>query len=51
MQDGSSGRASVTTNHYDRFVSQSIAKKYDFDVPEYQGLDQVVEVGTTDQKL
>jgi NAD(P)H-hydrate epimerase len=34
-----------------RFVSQSIAEKYDFEVPEYQGIDQVVEVGTSEQKL
>ncbi|KAM0817514.1 putative YjeF N-terminal domain-containing protein [Seiridium cardinale] len=34
-----------------RFVSPSIAKKYDFEVPEYQGLDQIVEVSTTGQKL
>lgn len=27
-----------------RFVSPDIAQKYDFDVPEYSGLDQVVEV-------
>ncbi|KAK9418962.1 putative NAD(P)H-hydrate epimerase [Seiridium unicorne] len=34
-----------------RFVSPSIAKKYDFEVPEYQGLDQIVEVSTAGQKL
>ncbi|KAK8043420.1 YjeF protein [Apiospora rasikravindrae] len=34
-----------------RFVSPSIAKKYDFEVPEYQGLDQIVETSPTDQKL
>ncbi|CAN8100503.1 unnamed protein product [Discula destructiva] len=34
-----------------RFVSPAIAKKYDFDVPEYQGIDQIVEVGTDGQKL
>lgn len=32
-------------------MSPAIAKKYDFDVPQYQGLDQVVEVGTDGQKL
>ena len=26
-----------------RFVAPSIAKKYDFDVPEYEGIDQIVE--------
>ncbi|KAH6605230.1 YjeF N-terminal domain-like protein [Trichoderma cornu-damae] len=34
-----------------RFVSPSIAKKYHFDVPPYQGVDQVVEVGSSEQKL
>ncbi|RYP40602.1 hypothetical protein DL767_001602 [Monosporascus sp. MG133] len=34
-----------------RFVSPAIAKKYDFEVPEYQGLDQFVEVGSGTQKL
>ncbi|KAI0008171.1 YjeF N-terminal domain-like protein [Xylariaceae sp. FL0662B] len=34
-----------------RFVSPAIAKKYDFDVPEYQGIDQIVEVGPGGQKL
>ncbi|KAL7948447.1 YjeF N-terminal domain-containing protein [Trichoderma barbatum] len=34
-----------------RFVSPSIAKKYNFDVPPYQGVDQVVEIGPSEQKL
>ncbi|KAK7433194.1 hypothetical protein QQZ08_000128 [Neonectria magnoliae] len=34
-----------------RFVSPSIAKKYDLEVPEYVGVDQIVEVGSTGQKL
>ncbi|KAK6859460.1 hypothetical protein PG995_003096 [Apiospora arundinis] len=34
-----------------RFVSPSIAQKYDFEVPEYQGLDQIVEASPTGQKL
>ncbi|RYP08543.1 hypothetical protein DL765_008748 [Monosporascus sp. GIB2] len=34
-----------------RFVSPAIAKKYDFEIPEYQGLDQFVEVGSGSQKL
>ncbi|KPM41973.1 NAD(P)H-hydrate epimerase [Neonectria ditissima] len=34
-----------------RFVSASIAKKYNFEVPEYVGVDQVVEVGSTGQRL
>ncbi|KAF7546867.1 hypothetical protein G7Z17_g8126 [Cylindrodendrum hubeiense] len=34
-----------------RFVSPSMAKKYNFEVPEYEGIDQVVEVGSTGQKL
>jgi len=31
-----------------RFVSASMAKKHNFDVPRYEGTDQVVEVGTVD---
>ncbi|KAH7275736.1 NAD(P)H-hydrate epimerase [Fusarium solani] len=34
-----------------RFVTPAIASKYGFEVPEYQGIDQVVEVETTGQKL
>ncbi|OTA97562.1 hypothetical protein M434DRAFT_248001 [Hypoxylon sp. CO27-5] len=34
-----------------RFVSPSIAKKYDFEVPEYQGIDQIVEVSAGGEKL
>ncbi|KAH8662444.1 YjeF N-terminal domain-containing protein [Xylariales sp. PMI_506] len=34
-----------------RFVSPSIAKKYDFEVPEYTGLDQIVELGPVGQRL
>ena len=34
-----------------RFVSPTIAKKYDFELPEYEGIDQVVEVGAGGQKL
>jgi len=34
-----------------RFVPPAIAKKYNFEVPEYQGLDQVVEVAPSGQKL
>ncbi|KAI5867502.1 YjeF N-terminal domain-like protein [Durotheca rogersii] len=34
-----------------RFVSPAIAKKYDFDVPEYQGIDQIVEVGVGGERL
>ncbi|KAI8957471.1 YjeF N-terminal domain-like protein [Daldinia sp. FL1419] len=34
-----------------RFVSPAIAKKYDFEVPDYQGIDQIVEVGTGGEKL
>lgn len=32
-------------------MAPAIAKKYDFEVPEYQGIDQVVEVGSNGQKL
>lgn len=34
-----------------RFVSPDIAQKYDLDLPEYEGIDQVVEVGSNEQKL
>ncbi|KAK3331450.1 YjeF N-terminal domain-containing protein [Apodospora peruviana] len=34
-----------------RFVTPAIARKYDFDLPEYEGIDQVVEVGPNGQKL
>ncbi|ETS73960.1 NAD(P)H-hydrate epimerase [Pestalotiopsis fici W106-1] len=34
-----------------RFVSPSIAKKYDFEVPKYEGLDQIVEISPNGQKL
>jgi len=34
-----------------RFVTPVIAKKYDFELPEYEGLDQVVEVGPDGAKL
>lgn len=34
-----------------RFVSGEIAEKYGFDVPPYQGSDQVVEIGSQGEKL
>lgn len=34
-----------------RFVSPDIKKKYDLELPEYEGIDQVVEVGANGQKL
>jgi len=34
-----------------RFVSPEIAKKYDLDLPAYEGIDQVVELESNDQKL
>ena len=34
-----------------RFVSPDIAEKYDLQLPEYEGVDQVVEVGSHGQKL
>ncbi|KAK4069305.1 hypothetical protein Trihar35433_5884 [Trichoderma harzianum] len=40
-----------TDEKCDRFVSPSIAKKYNFDVPPYQGIDQIVEIGPSEQKL
>ncbi|KAK0654985.1 YjeF N-terminal domain-containing protein [Cercophora newfieldiana] len=34
-----------------RFVTPAIAEKYGFDLPEYEGIDQVVEVGPDGHKL
>ncbi|KAF2230021.1 apolipo protein A-I binding protein-like protein [Viridothelium virens] len=34
-----------------RFLSKAVAEKYDLDVPPYQGIDQIVEVGTEGQRL
>ncbi|KAH8879358.1 YjeF N-terminal domain-like protein, partial [Thozetella sp. PMI_491] len=34
-----------------RFVTPSIAKKYDLELPAYEGIDQVVEIGPGGQKL
>lgn len=34
-----------------RFVPPSIAQKYEFGLPPYEGIDQVVEVDTKGQKL
>jgi len=34
-----------------RFVAPEIAKKYGFDVPAYEGIDQIVEVGPEGLKL
>jgi hypothetical protein len=34
-----------------RFVSPDIAEKYDLFLPEYEGIDQVVEVASSGEKL
>lgn len=34
-----------------RFVSPSIAEKYGLDIPSYEGIDQVAEIGSSGQKL
>ncbi|KAH8170008.1 hypothetical protein LIA77_10552 [Sarocladium implicatum] len=34
-----------------RFVSPSIAKKYNFDIPKYEGIDQIAEVNPSEEKL
>lgn len=34
-----------------RFVSPDIKEKYDIDLPEYPGIDQVIEVGINGEKL
>ena len=38
------------TNGYLRFLPPSVAKKYDLDVPDYQGDDQIVETAPTGRK-
>lgn len=40
-----------TTKCWNRFVSPDIQKKYDLWLPDYDGIDQVVEVGSNGQKL
>lgn len=34
-----------------RFVSPDIKEKYGLELPEYEGIDQVVEVGRNGEKL
>ena len=34
-----------------RFLGKAVAEKYDIDIPPYPGIDQVVEVPTSEQKL
>lgn len=34
-----------------RFLSKAVADKFDIDVPPYQGVDQIVEVPVSEQKL
>ena len=31
----------------DRFIPQSVAEKYDLDIPDYQGVDQIAEITGT----
>lgn len=31
----------------DRFIPQSVAEKYDLDIPDYHGVDQIAEVSGT----
>lgn len=39
------------TNVLCRFVSPGIEKKYDLYLPAYDGIEQVVEVGSNGEKL
>ncbi|KAF2398079.1 apolipo protein A-I binding protein-like protein [Trichodelitschia bisporula] len=34
-----------------RFLSKAVADKYELDVPPYEGIDQIIEVGVQEQKL
>lgn len=38
-------------NERGRFVSPDIKEKYDLELPEYEGIDQIVEVGSSLEKL
>lgn len=35
------------TGLFDRFLPQSVAEKYDLDIPDYQGVDQIAEISDT----
>ena len=41
----------VLTLRLRRFLSKKMAEKYDVDVPPYPGIEQLVEVPVSDQKL
>lgn len=34
-----------------RFVSPGIAHKYDLEIPEYPGIDQIIELDNSGEKL
>lgn len=34
-----------------RFIPQSVAEKYDLDIPDYQGVDQIVEISGTGTEI
>ena len=36
--------------HGHRFLPASVAKKYDLDIPDYPGVDQIVEVESGSQQ-
>jgi hypothetical protein len=44
-------RSGIEVNVMCRFVSPDIAKNYDLYQPAYEGIDQVVEVGSNGEKL
>lgn len=35
----------VVCSSWNRFIPQSVAEKYDLDIPDYQGVDQIAELG------
>ena len=41
-------RLFCVTGLFDRFIPQSVAEKYDLDIPDYQGVDQIAEISGTD---
>jgi len=41
----------IDANMFNRFLGKAMAEKYDLDLPDYQGVDQIVEIPTQGQKL
>lgn len=44
LEDEELGRKVNKTDNFDRFLPPSVAEKYNLDIPDYRGVDQVAEV-------